>query len=296
MFGIGVVELAVLALAFAAVCALLAWGASRVTVPAGGAGAAVVPTREWQLVLGVRLLGMVLGIVLAVFAWNLGTSGRGAMLSLSVFGLSVLLATAVGETVVRPRPAPGVRTASLTPRRVRDYLPWTTPLVGFLVVATVAVLTFTTVTASDDSLGRARALACTTADGSASHSPYPGAFYSFPLAVALVVVLGAAAVAARRVVDRPRGMAASPEGDDLLRRNSLDMVVAATGTAVAAPLFGVALVAGGTMNSLRGSHVDCGPGWYGPAAALLLVLSLVALGSTAVFLGRLVLVRSPGQA
>jgi hypothetical protein len=297
MFGVGLVEVGAVGVLFSVLCALVVWRLGHALVIAfGGSGAATAVTREWQLVLGVRLLGMLVGALVAVFTWNLGSNGRGPMLSLALFGLCVLLATAIGETVVRPRPVPGVRTASLTARRVRDYLPWTTPLVGFLVAAAVAVLTLTTLTASDDDLGAARALACRTADGAASHSPYPGAFYSVPLGVTLVVVLVFAVVAARRVVDRPRGMAASPDDDDRLRRNSLDMVLAATGTAVAAPLFGVALVAGGTMNTLRGDPIGCAPGWYGPVAAVLLVLALVALWSTALFLGRLVLVKSPGRA
>ncbi|HET6939294.1 MAG TPA: hypothetical protein VFI19_11845 [Nocardioides sp.] len=297
MFGVGLVELGAVGVLFSVLCALVLWRVSRALVLAfSGSGATAVPTREWQLVLGVRLLGMVVGALLAVFTFSLGSNGRGPMLSLAVFGLSVLLATAIGETVVRPHPTPGVRTASLTPRRIRDYLPWTTPLVGFLVVAAVAVLTVTTLTASDDELGRARVVACRSAAGAAARSPYPGAFYSLPLAVALLVVLGSAALAARRVVDRPRGMAASPDDDDGLRRNSLDMVLAATGTAVAAPLFGVALVGGGGMRILHEDPVGCAPGWYGPAGIVLLLIALVALWSTSLFLGRLVLVKSTGRA
>src|SRR3954469_12858983 len=119
MLGLGVIELGVRGLLFLVLCALVAWVSRAVALAANSSGATVVQTREWQLVLSVRLLGMVVGILLAVFTWSLGSSGRGPMLSLAVFGLSVLLATAIGETVVRPRPVPGVRTASLTPRRVR---------------------------------------------------------------------------------------------------------------------------------------------------------------------------------
>jgi hypothetical protein len=296
MFGVGLVELGAVAVLFAAGCALVAWQVGRaVVVGVNGPGAGTRVTREWQLVLGVRLLGILVGALLAGFTWSLGGNGRGPMLSPAIFGLCVLLATAIGETLVRPRPVPGVRSASLRVRRVRDYLPWTTPLVVFLVVAAVAVLTLTTLTASDDDLGRARALACHTADASTRHGPYPGAFYSLPLLATLLAVLVSATLAARRVVDRPRGMAASPDDDDRLRRNSLDMVLAATGTAVAAPLFGVALVAGGTMNSLRASPLGCAPGWYGPVATVLFVLALVAVCSTALFLGRLVLVKGTGR-
>src|SRR3954452_23394034 len=115
MFGVGLVEVGAVGVLFSVLCALVVWRLGHALVIAfGGSGAATAVTREWQLVLGVRLLGMLVGALVAVFTWNLGSNGRGPLLSLALFGLCVLLATAIGETVVRPRPVPGVRTASLT--------------------------------------------------------------------------------------------------------------------------------------------------------------------------------------
>ncbi len=291
MFAIGLVEIGFLLAVLIAIAAFALHLARRPVVATHGTVAA--PSREWRLVLVVRLLALLLGIALAVVTWNLGTSGRGAMLALAVLGFCVLLGTAIGETVVRPRSAPGPRSASLTPRRVRDYLPWTAPLVTVQVVLLVAIMVFASVTASDDSLGRSRALACSAGPLTQAHSPYPGLFYSVPLAAALVIVLATAVLAARRVVDRPRGMATTEQGDDRLRRNSLGMVFAATGVAVGFPLSGLAVTTGGAMTSLSSGEPSCAPGWYVPVGIGLIVLGLLALGTVSLLLGRLVLVKSP---
>jgi len=71
-----------LAVLFSAGCALVAWQVGRaVVVGIGGPGASTGVTREWQLVLGVRLLGMLVGVLLASVTWSLGGNGRGPMLS-----------------------------------------------------------------------------------------------------------------------------------------------------------------------------------------------------------------------
>ena len=240
-----------------------------------------------------RLVALLVGIGLAVVTTGLGADGRGLMLAAAVLGLCVLVGTAVGETVVRPRRDPGPRSASLAPRRVRDYLPRTTPLVVALTVALVGTLVLTTLTADPDDTGRARALSCTGPAMGQSHGPYAGSFYSLPLAVMLVLVLATAVVAARQVVARPRGMAATDEGDDRLRRNSLDVIVAATGVAVAAPLAGVALTTGSALRSMTTAVPTCAPGWWSPVGVAFLLLALVALASASLLLGRLVLVPSP---
>jgi hypothetical protein len=210
------------------------------------------------------------------------------MLALAAFGGCVLLGTAVGETVVRPRRDPGVRSASLTPRRVRDYLPPTAAPVAAMVVATGGLLVLTTLT-GDGGPGLERGLGCVAGGVSGMHTPYPGSYYSLPLAAALAIVLGIATLAARQVVRRPRGMAPDSSDDDLLRRSSLDVIVAATGCAVSAPLFGICLVAGGAMRSLATAQPSCAPGWYGPVGAALLVFSLVPLVVTLACLVRLLL-------
>lgn len=294
MFGVGVVEVGLFLVLALALVGVVGFKVTRSLVVAFGGGGTQSVTREWQQVRGVRLLGTLAGVGAAFVVTDLGAHGRGLMLAMAAFGLCVLVGTAVGETVVRPAPAAGPRSASLTPRRVRDYLPWTAPLVGSLVLATVAVLTFTTLVARDDDLGRARAVGCVSADTSALRSPFPGAYYSAPLALVLLLVLATAVVAARQVVVRPRGLAIDDAGDDALRRNSLDVVVAATGVAFAFPLSGVATYAGFGLDGIASAPAGCGPGWYVPVAWVLLVLALLALLSTSYLLGRLLLRKAPG--
>lgn len=294
MFGVGAVELGVFLVLAVALVAVVAVKVTRSAVVAFGGGSTRSVTQEWQQVRGVRLLGVLAGVGAAFLVANLGSHGRGLMLAMAAFGLCVLVGTAVGETVVRPAPVPGPRSASLTPRRVRDYLPWTTPLVAFLVLATAAVLTLTTLVARDDGLGRARAVGCLAEDGSTLRTPFPGAWYSGPLALVLVVVLATAVVAARQVVVRPRGLARDDAGDDLLRRNSLDVVVAATGVAFGFPLAGVATYAGFGLDGVASAPMGCAPGWFAPAGWALLATGLVGLLATAHLLGRLLLRKAPG--
>lgn len=291
MSGIGTVELGFVLVVLVAIAAFVVHLARRPV--AAGPAPVPGPSREWRLVLVVRLLALLLGIALAVVTANLGTGGRGLMLALAVLGLCVLVGTAVGETVVRPPRGEGPRSASLTPRRVRDYLPWSAPLVGLQLVLLLSLMTVTTLTASDDDRGRARALSCSAAGLTQSHGPYAGSFYTGPLLVVLVLVVGAAVLAARRVVDRPRGMAASEAGDDRLRRNSLDMVFAATGVALGFPLAGLAVTTGAALTSLASATPTCAPGWFPAVGTSLLVLGLLALGTVSLLMGRLVLVRSP---
>lgn len=283
MFGIGIVELAVVLLVVMAATTLVVRAAKR-TAPARPREV----SREWRLVLTARLIAFVTGVGAAVATYGSGSSGRGPMLALAAFGGCVLLGTAIGETLVRPRHDPGVRSASLTPRRVRDYLPRTAVPVAGMGVSTLALLLFTTVTA-DGGPGLERGLGCATATMTSMHTPYPGSFYSLPLALTLVAVLGVAAIAARQVVARPRGMAPDSSDDDLLRRSSLDVIVAATGSAVGAPLFGICLVTGGALRSLSSAQPSCAPGWYGPVGGVLLVLSLVPFVITLACLARLAL-------
>ena len=283
MFGIGIVEVAVLLLLLIGVATLVV----RATSPARRRRPRDVSS-EWRHVVAVRLLAFVVGVAAAAATYGVGSLGRGPMLALSAFGGCVLLGTALGETLVRPRRDSEVRSASLTPRRVRDYLPpMATPVAG-MVGATLILLTLTTVTA-DGGPGLERGLGCATATFGSMHTPYPGSFYSLPLALALLAVLVVAAIAARQVVARPRGMAADPADDDLLRRGSLEVIVAAAGCAVGAPLFGICLVAGGAMRSLSTARPSCAPEWYGPTGAVLLLLSLVAFALTLTCLVQLAL-------
>jgi len=282
MFGIGLIEVLALLLVVVGLVGLLLRASS------GRRPLQVATAREWRLVQATRIAGLVVGVAAAVLVTQVLAYGGGAMLAPAVLGLCVLLATAVGETVVRPAPAPGPRSASLTPRRVRDYLPPVlTPVVAVMLALTAATLVLTTVTASlDEGTGTMRALSCSDATSGASRSPYPGSYYSLPLTLTLLVVLAVAVVAALQVVRRPRGMAGTDHGDDALRRRSLGVIVAATGLAVCAPLAGIALLGGSALVQLP-QQSTCAPSWMGWTGTALLVLGPAALVVTCACLLRL---------
>lgn len=269
MFGVGVLELVLVLVVPIALLCVVAVGSVKV------AARDDLPTsRQWLAVVGMRLLGGLVGLAVAVLLASVLDLGRGLVLAPAVSGLGVLVGVALGETVVRPRRTTGARSASLRPRSVWTYVPQ--PLgvaVGVLTLVHLATLALTTSTASADDLARAgRSFRCEAAGHSAAHGPYPGSFYSAPLLVVLALVAVVAVVAARAVVVRPRGLAPDEHGDDVLRTRSMTVIVAAVGLAVAAAHVGVALTAG---LSLRG--VDCAPAWAGPVAALLLLTVPVSL-------------------
>jgi len=204
---------------------------------------------------GWRLAGLGLGVGAAAFTASVGSLGLGVMLAPAAFGICVIAGVAVGELASIPR-REGQRTAALETRTLGDYVPrrlsW---LVSASTIGLGAVLVTTTLMGSADDMGRAgRSLSrqCNPESlkmlGGAS-GPWPGLFYSVPLAIAVGVGLLGAAVALRTVVLRPRS-GATPElvvADDVLRRRSAEAVVAATGVMVAASLLGVALAAGGAL-------------------------------------------------
>lgn len=244
-----------------------------------GAGAA---SRESGRVLAARLAGLTLGVAAAVAAGHAWSLGRGAMLGPVLLGTGLLLGIAAGETLARPARVAGPRTADLTPRKVRSYAPrGQGAAVVAVLVLMVAVLVVTTATASADDLGRpGRSLTRTCGMGvSSSRSPYPGSFYSGPLALGLVVALGLGAVAARQAVLRPRGLGAE---EDALRAQSVRAVVAGAGVVVCATFIGVAVVTASVWDQI------CSAGVLGLLAGPLRLAAGLALGVLAWCLASLV--------
>lgn len=96
MIGVGLVELAVL-------LALVVGAAVVLSLVLRTGGRRVPPTRESRWVAATRLAGLVVGLVAAGQVWQRGSYGTGPMLAPAVLGLCVLVAVALGETVVRPR-------------------------------------------------------------------------------------------------------------------------------------------------------------------------------------------------
>lgn len=220
------------------VLALRAASAAPVPVVSGRLRVVARSTRRWQVA------GLVLG---AAFAWGVqdrGSLGRGVLLAAPLGALVVLLGVVVGELRVPP-PDGATRSALLEVRRVRDHLPrGLASAVGAATGLLGALLVLTTALGSPDDLGRpgrwlARSCTAVTAEG---RGPWPGSFYSAPLAAVLVVGLAVALLAVQRVVRRPRS-GEDAAVDDALRRGSVTAVTAAVGLLVTVPLAGVGAVA-----------------------------------------------------
>lgn len=222
-----------------------------------------------------RALGTIAGLAGGGAAMSGGGLGRGVLLAAPIFGVCVLGGVVVGELRVAS-PGGTERRAALEVRRVSVYVP---RRLGGVVAATsallVAVMVVTTLTGSPDELGRAgRALVLRcSATLTETAGPWPGSYYTVPLAVIVAVGLACSALAARRIVRRPR-QGEDPVADDALRREALGAVVAATGILVAIPLAGISLVAAGAMLG-----TSCRPGWWSVIrwSLLALCLALVAL-------------------
>lgn len=282
MFGIGLIGLAlivVVPLLTIVGCIALSTRHRDGEIPAA---------KEWGWVRLIRLLGIALGILLAVVLANLRMAdhGVGMMAAPAGFGLGVLLGVVAGETIVRAPRSPGPRTASLQPRSAGRYLPRpSTYAVGTGLALLVATLVLGTLTAQEDeSLGGMRSIGCHAGSVSQTHSPYPGSFYTVPLGIVLGVVLVTAAIAAVTVARRPRGLAPTDAGDDALRRRSMTVIVAAVGVAVGTSLTGIA---GAAAAGLLGLGADCAPAWMPVAGTLLVPVALIGLGLAAWSLARL---------
>ncbi len=221
-----------------------------------------------------RTGGLLVGVGVAVVSASSGGLGRGLMLAFPLLALCVLLGVVVGELRVTAPPAEE-RAAVLEVRRVRDYAPrLLAPVVLAAGALLGALLVVTTALGSADDLGRAgRSLfrQCTALQ-SESRGPWPGSFYSLPLAVVVGLGLGVAAVALHQVVRRPR-QGSDLAADDALRRRAAETVTAAAGLLVAVPFAGVAMIA-----ALGLSGTSCAPTAWRVLGVVLLLLVPVLLG------------------
>jgi len=232
------------------------------------------------------------GVVAAVVVDSRGPLGMGALLGAPVLAVCVLLGVVVEELVAARAPHDRVREASLEVRRVRDYLPRAlTVAVAGTGVALVVLLVVTTLMGSDDDLGRpGRALvrAC-SATMTASHGPWPGSFYSVPLA--LVLLLGAVtATAALRALVLRRRAATDPAGvvaDDTARRRAATTVMGALGLVFALPLAGVAITSAAALHG-----IDCRPVAWTVGSW---VVGLLVPGALAIAAWSAAAVMSPGR-
>jgi hypothetical protein len=220
-----------------------------------------------------RLAGVAVGFLVGLVAAYQGGLGRGLLLAAPLFALCVLAGVLVGELMVR---APGgpVRRAALDVRRIRDYVP---RALGSAVLGAgtllALLLVLTTAAGSPDDMGRAgrdlvRRCSAVMAEGA---GPWPGSYYTLPLAVVVLVGLLAAGVVLTRIVRRP--LQSDDRGvDEALRRSAAGAVTAAVGLLIGVPLAGVSVVAGAAL-----AGITCRPEWWTISAIALAALAVASL-------------------
>jgi hypothetical protein len=259
------ITVTVLYLVVAAVALTVAWLRARPShrPPDGPGQGAIRRTTRW------RWAGVAVGATLGVAVAATDSLDLGALLAAPVFGLCVLVGVLIGEASVAPPGGP-TRTAALEVRTVRDYLPRRmSRTVGVAAVGLLALLAVTTANSGPDDAGNpGRALELRCPPATEDHGPWPGAFYSVPLAVVVLLGLVVAYVVLRNIVRRPRPGGAPDliAVDDASRRRAARAVTGAGGILVGLPLAGVAATASWSL-----LDTACGPDWGRPVGWALLV-------------------------
>lgn len=226
-----------------------------------------------------RFAGIVVGVLIIAMLAGAGQFGMGLLLSPAVFAGTQILASLLADILTRNTArTPGI--AGVEVRRVRAYLPTRlTALIASAAALLALALTWTTAVATADDQGNpGRALTYFyDCDGVCSRgaSPWPGSFYTAPLALVLAIVLGLAVLAIHITVRRPRN-ASDPEivrVDNVVRARSGESVVAAVGIAFAGALFCVSFL----VATAVGNPANDVPGIWriaGWSAAVMAVASL----------------------
>ena len=211
-----------------------------------------------------RYTGLAVGALAACLLAPLH-DGDGVLYAIPAFGLCAVGGVLLGDARNAPARS-SVRAASLTPRRVRDYVPpRMTVLLLVLAVALLALLAIAGAVATPDDLGRAgRQLALTCGGVTEGRGPWPGFYYGVPILAALAVATIACGWSLRRIATRI--------GDERSRRDRSLAIVAAWGIVVSTSLLGTASTAAGAL-----SDMTC-DGTAGTVAnAILLPLAVVSL-------------------
>ncbi|GIG24157.1 hypothetical protein [Cellulomonas denverensis] len=213
---------------------------SRRTSAASAAAARANRHATLGAVTGATLLVAVLsGFAFTALIAPAMADGRVVAVLPAVAGLCLVLAQVLTQ-VTWPRPAGMLREADLTRRSRADVVPvgahrllvaWSTSLV-------IALAMFTALAAGP------RTVAGGTGAERVTWGPYPGLYYSAPVAVAAVLMVAATEFALRLVVLRPAVPGVSREWDLHLRRRSARHLVGGAQLALAVMLTGMLVLAG----------------------------------------------------
>jgi hypothetical protein len=230
-------------------------------------------------------LGLLGGAAIALFVFSTREDlGLEITFAAPAFAICALIGILAGELLDVP-PATGTRSAVLEVRTAWDYLPRAmTRWVLGLTASLAGVLTCTSLTADPDILGhRGRTLTVTCGNFTViGAGPWPGSYYSLPIAATVLVAAILAAAVLRTVARRPRPASddSARAADDALRRGSARAVTAAFGLIVTTPLVGVTLLTGAQLIKLSCTSVS----WVTGAGIVSFAVSALAFAASGVFI------------
>jgi hypothetical protein len=232
-------------------------------------------------------LGLVAAVLLVCFPIP---QLRGDWFAGPVFGIVVLTGVLIGELLV-PGPAGSVRSAKLTTRRVRDYLPTRhRALLAVLLASFAGLLTPMTLWAASHPAGGSGSIliTCGATDnfGFGTVGILPSAIGLPAISVTVLTVIGSTVVCSlvlRKIANRPpvTGGPESEARDTAMRDASAATVFYAWGCLLASSLFTSAMVALVMFNSL--AVAGCTNWWLTPMRAVV-YLTTAAGGSAFVYL------------
>lgn len=236
-------------------------------VRSAGAGIPVAVARHanrW------RGAGFLAGLICA--GLSAVTGPRHALLAgAPLFAICVLGGVLAGE-LTAPDASPAVRVAGLARRRIRDYVP---VLPAIVLAALGGCLAFLLAASAGGifATGQPGTRCLIYLVDVGGGSPGPGSGAGLPTAVIVVAGSVLAAWTLRAVVRRPQAAAggSARAGDEVLRANSAQAVLAGWGVLVTASLAGTAAI---TATNLSASA--CQPAWATGTVDLLMLVTVAA--------------------
>lgn len=223
---------------------------------------------------GAVTLGLVAAVLLLCFAGGYWLAGP-------VFGIVVLAGVLTGELLV-PGPASSVRSATLTTRRVRDYLPRHRALQAVLLASLTVLLTPMTIFAASHPAGRDGYGRISCGDSVIQLPPELGVP---AITVIILTVIGSAVVCLpvlRKIVNRPP-VTPGPESEALdtaMREASAGAVFYAWSCLLASTLFTTAMVA----HAMFDGWGDGCTNWWRTSMHVTAYLAMATGGSVFVYL------------
>ncbi len=210
-----------------------------------------------------RYVGIAGSVIVFFVVATLGRFGQGLFIAPAAAGAVVISAILVGQRLTYTR-ARTEGIAGVERREVGDYLPARlVTIVAALLLLLVVVAAWTTLVATSDESGLARAFthSCTaqlwnqTGHHEEVHvstsTPFPGGYYTAGTAIGILAVLALAWVGLVATTRRPRNGADLElvRVDDALRRQTAEGIVTAFGLVVATTLAGLCYAAAVTVGA-----------------------------------------------